>query len=250
MSRDGGPPDKALVPAADQRALSKRSADLVERGLQLARGLRPDAVAITTGPRVIRFPEDRSMGTLWVYDNYDADDDSYEPDEQPDFDDIDARGAVLVSEGKYVVLWVSAESAVDISPLAKLRDDDLQQLNFDVEAVITDAALVHVEALTGLKYLDLAIKDITDAGLVHVEALASLTELDLSNTQITDSGLVHLEGLSRLRYLNLSATDLTDAGLAHLGSLSDLTHVNLSGTGITAVGLAKLRAKLPGCQIT
>ena len=63
---------------------------------------------------------------------------------------------------------------------------------------------------------------VTDAELVHVEALTQLQRLFLDQTQVTDAGLAHLERLTELRELHLEETQVTDAGLAHVERLSRL----------------------------
>ena len=57
---------------------------------------------------------------------------------------------------------------------------------------------------------------ITDAGLVHLGGMTGLKHLSLARTQITDAGLVHLEGLTGLQELYLPRIPITDAGLAAL----------------------------------
>ena len=42
---------------------------------------------------------------------------------------------------------------------------------------------------------------ITDAGLVHLKGMTGMKDLHLSRTGITDAGLVHLEGLKNLRII-------------------------------------------------
>jgi hypothetical protein len=82
-------------------------------------------------------------------------------------------------------LVVSPQSATDLSPLGTLRPDDLQ-------------------------YLQLSGTRVSNAGLVHLRALAGLKVLWLYDTPISDAGLVHLRGLAGLRVLNLRST-LTSA---------------------------------------
>ena len=47
---------------------------------------------------------------------------------------------------------------------------------------------------------------ITDAGLVHLRGLTGLRKLVLWGTRVTDVGLVHLRGLVGLRELDLERT--------------------------------------------
>jgi Leucine-rich repeat (LRR) protein len=71
-----------------------------------------------------------------------------------------------------------------------------------------------------------------------------------NNQNVTNDGLRELEGLANLEELNLPNTRISDAGLVHLEGLKRLKRLNLSGTRVTDAGLNRLRAALPGCQIT
>ena len=79
---------------------------------------------------------------------------------------------------------------------------------------ITDAGLVHLEGLTGLRELRLP-REITDAGLAHLKGLTELRVLFIP-PQITDAGLAHLEGLTGLRTLHIPYFRVTDAGVRAL----------------------------------
>jgi hypothetical protein len=115
---------------------------------------------------------------------------------------------------------------------------------------ITDAALGHLEGLTGLKQLHIISRTkITDAGLVHLEGLTGLEKLTLHSTEITDAGLAHLEGLWELESLSLAGTKVTDAGLVHLEGLTFLKWLDLNYTKVTAAGVARLSPYLPACDI-
>jgi internalin A len=138
----------------------------------------------------------------------------------------------------------------------------------------TDAAIVPVTRLTGMRRLylggsslcderlahlrgstdlsDLLIAGhtkVTDAGLAHVKGLINLRRLVLDGTDVTDDGLVRLNGLTNLRVLKLSYARITDAGLVHLKGLTKLTKLDLRGTRVTDAGVEELRQALPGLTI-
>jgi Leucine rich repeat/Leucine Rich repeat len=117
------------------------------------------------------------------------------------------------------------------------------------DSPVTDAGLVHLKRLTGLRVLKLDGNDISDAGLAHLRNLTSLQELDLRETLVTDAGLVQLKGLSQLRGLDLSGTEINDAGLVHLKRLKRLKWLDLSNTRVSIPGVQDLQRSLPQSKI-
>jgi hypothetical protein len=95
------------------------------------------------------------------------------------------------------------DGALDLSGLAQLRIEDLQQLGRGV----------------GLKILNLEDSPVQDDWLPVIAALSELEELNLRSTAITDVGLAHLEYQPRgLRWLYVAKTQITAQGLARLKS--------------------------------
>lgn len=127
-------------------------------------------------PRQVRFPSDRSMGTLWIR-NSESSAENYAFWESWG----EARGVVAIPGGKDLRLIVSPQSATDLSPLSTFRPDDLQ-------------------------YLQLSGTRVSNAGLAYFRHLTGLKVLWLYDTPISDAGLVHLRGLTGLRVLNLRST--------------------------------------------
>lgn len=118
----------------------------------------------------------------------------------------------------------------------------LQELSLSLDSSsMTDAELVHLKDLAGLRLLDLSNSQITDGGLAHLEGMTGLERLDLRSTRITDAGLEHVGNMTQLSYLNLYGTEVTDAGLAHLKSLDTLGHLSVRHTRITGAGIAHLK---------
>src|SRR5262249_54622327 len=126
----------------------------------------------------------------------------------------------------------------------------------------SDACLVHLEGLTGLKFLDLSDPlasniryrifawGVLEDGLAHLRQLPRLEELYLRSRKISAAGLVYLGSLRELRSLDLSGTDITDNGLTHIGGLNRLEHLNLSHTHVTNAGVNYINGKLPNCLIS
>lgn len=164
--------------------------------------------------RLLRFPADRSYGTL-----YERGLDSVD---YRDWQRIgNARGAREVLKDKAVRLDVKSTTADDLVFLTSQQPDDLQAL---------------------------FLYDIDDSSLVHLKHLSGLQELYLSNTSVTDEGLWQLAALHGLRRLYIYHTAITDAGLLYLSELCELKWLTCSGTAITEWGLNRFRQALPGCK--
>ena len=97
--------------------------------------------------------------------------------------------------------------------------------------------------------LDLKRTKITNADLVHLEALTKLQDLILFDTKITDAGMVHMIGLTNLRTLELSGTNITDAGLEYLKGLHNLQALYHNRTQVTIEGSKNFRQAMPNCHI-
>jgi hypothetical protein len=57
----------------------------------------------------------------------------------------------------------------------------------------TDADLVHLNGLKGIRIVDLRNTKVTDAGLMHLAELKGLVVLDLGHTKVTDAGVAELQ---------------------------------------------------------
>jgi hypothetical protein len=111
----------------------------------------------------------------------------------------------------------------DLSGLDLLTELNLERLDrfrharFGVNsAPLTDACLVHLQALPRLEILTLAGNLITDQGLTEIAKMPRLKVLDLNATEISDAGLVNIERMRNLETINLGATRVTKAGVANL----------------------------------
>jgi internalin A len=103
----------------------------------------------------------------------------------------------------------------------------------------TDAGLVHLRGLSGLRALDLQSAAISNDGLKHLSNLTGLQELRLDLTRV--SNLAPLRSLKELKVLSLIASAVTDEGLAPIENLTALRDLNLYQTKVTDTGLAYLR---------
>ena len=147
---------------------------------------------------------------------------------------------VSVKDGKVVKvnLTNSIISDTDMELLSSLTTLELLTLNGCRN--LTDAGLVYLKPLTGLKGLALERTNITDAGLENLRGLTELTLISLNWTRVGDAGLKHLADLKKIGVLYLCATQTADAGVASLKNMAQLSWLDLRQTQVTDAGLKHL----------
>lgn len=225
-----------MAEETDNRALARRAEQSLAAipNALAARSL----AALTDDVRVLRFPDDRSVGTLYSSINLYAWA-MFGP----------AQGQVRLSRLAHPRVKLElAPAEPDLSFLQALAPDALEELHWSWlpgiglgRSQVTDSTLTHLRHLTALECLHLDGTRITDAGLVHLRPLTALRILSLQWTQITGAGLAHLRDLIVLRYLSLGGTNINDAELIHLPHLPALDGLDLESTKITDAGLVHLR---------
>ena len=193
---------------------------------------------------VVRFPKDRSMGTLYIRDV--GLDSWYESWQKLG----EATGDISIPHKKEVKLEISEEAASDLSPLAKLKTDDLQMLSFGWKKVEV-GSLAPIDNLKGLKALNLQRAKFNSEDFEHLTELSQLEVLRLGDHQLTDGSMQYIGQLTSLRSLALWGTGISDEGLKHLKGLTNLTFLALNGCKITDEGLGYLKnmTALEGLQI-
>jgi Leucine-rich repeat (LRR) protein len=219
-----------------------------------------------TGARILHFPEDRSVGLLYLREGG-ANLKEWEGWQEKG----QAQGDISVPQSKERRLDVSEKTCENLSYLAALREDDLHLLAISSPA-LSDADLRHLKGLTGLRSLTLnsgssmhtcpmtgeglaylkdlqALRDLTilftelnDENLAHLESLRGLENLSLlNNKQIRGEGLAHLRTLPALRSLSFYHVPVGDAGLENLKGMERLESLSLQYTDVTDAGLVHLR---------
>ena len=198
--------------------------------------------------RVLHFPKDRSLGRITVLDvNQKRKITGYvywsDGTWSVNGEYIgQAKGDVVIPPGKKVALTVSKNAVNDLSPLLKLKTDDLSMLSLRTLPA-RDRCMKYVTHLTGLKELDLYGTNITDAGMKSISKLQSLNCLTLPNL-ITNAGLYNIADLQSLKRLHLVRSNVTDKGIYQISKMKSLEELSLSGEKISGTGLAHL-TKLP-----
>ena len=203
---------------AEMVAKADEDIALLRKRLSLLRG-EEDVTEGRNSPhvktRVIRFPADRSYGTLYVRNISSMD--------YRDWQWLGtARGVKEVFLGKAVRLDIKGGEGCGLDFLESLQPEDLQAL---------------------------FLSDIGDSALAHVAHLTGLQELCLSNTTISGEGLAHIAPLVGLKRVYIYHTAIGDQGFRSLLRLKGLKWLTCSGTEISEEGLKHLRQEMPGCKI-
>lgn len=156
--------------------------------------------------RVVRFPGERPLGTLFVRERNSG---SF-----LDWKRLgEALGTVAVPAGKALRLDVQGEPAASLAQLGSLGPHDLQAC-FMYGA--SDADLPALLRLTGIEELYLSGDGITSEGMAQLLELRHLERLYLYDTAVGDAGIACLRMLPRLRSLTLCNTPVTEAGMDRL----------------------------------
>lgn len=137
--------------------------------------------------RIIHFPDDRSLGSLWIMDWGTKYSDNI-PWEQLG----DARGTLSVPEGKIVWLYVDMQNRSDLSHLKELGPDDIQGLSFH-KTTISDSEVPIVKRFRTLKILELKGNQTTDRSVDTLRMLKSLDYLELRDTQVSKEKIDELK---------------------------------------------------------
>ncbi|HIJ65508.1 MAG TPA: sigma-70 family RNA polymerase sigma factor [Candidatus Hydrogenedentes bacterium] len=192
------------------------------------------------GPRVLHFPEDRSLGTLKIQVRPRTRQYGFD-DPQDEWDELGpAQGDVVVPADTPVRLRVCRAALRDLSPLLDLGSHDLYGLDIswtDHSAPNPDATIMpHIRGLTGLKVLHLAGWDvtgkglrITEKGLRYIQDFKELEDFLIGSGSLGDTGLLCIGGLESLRVLSIMGMPdtFTEAGLAHLAKLTSLEELRI-----------------------
>ena len=145
------------------------------------------------------------------------------------------------------VVLVSNPAEITIlpdSPQPKLADVHPDQKQA-AAAMQRSGAILAADDQGRIRSVRLSRTAVTDAGLVHLRELSGLKALYLDDTEVTGAGLLHIAGLTGLETLSVNYTRVGDAGLEHLKGLAKLTSLQLLETEVTAAGLRELKKTLP-----
>lgn len=199
------------------------------------------ALADGADGRLVQFPDDVSLGELYIRDAGGAYNPSIRAAGQGEGwrSYTEAYGPVEVPAGTELMLRVHPASVAGLPALANLGPDDLQRLDL-TSCNVGDADLAHIKGLTGLRGLSLfGNGGVTDAGLAHLADMDSLVWLSLEQTAATCDAPA-LERLAALEYLDVYKTPLSDAGLSRICRLPALKSLGIESAMVSAAALASL----------
>lgn len=188
----------------------------IRKRLSVLKGDAADSVLDDTPfeTRIIRFPADRTCGTLYIRNSGSLD--------YRDWQLIgNARGAKEVFLDKSIRLDLKVGNGTDITFLADLLPNDLQSL---------------------------FLHNVDDRILPYIVHLTGLQELYLSDSKVSDQGLAILRPLKNLQRISVYHTAIGDKGLLNLALVYGLKWLTCSGTAITEEGLNMFRRLMPGCK--
>lgn len=200
--------------------------NVTEYGInELVRAL-PRCHIISRKVRTIRFPEEYSIGTVWIAESGDGG--------QRTWRNVgEAQSMIQVSRRDFVRLELN-DATEPFNHLAALKPDDIQSLDF-IGDQLTDANWSALSHLSGLRELRLGGLDLPQYSLKELFRFPHLRNLQLTACDIGDGALDDLATLVTLRDVRLSHCKIsgTGAGLSALGRISSLRSLLLEGDGIT-----------------
>ncbi len=247
-----------------------------KKNLPTTKTNQPSAIETDGGQRVLHFPKDRSLGTLKIQDSglkrqiktfhYWIDGANwYEHAEYLGA----AKGDVIIPAGKRVALFISPSAWKDLSPLTRLKKDDLYFLcikgSYSGGPRPGDACMNHIAHLTGLKQLEILYTNITTKGIRQIDKMKSLESLTIANKlddaglevisklpslknlyirnqcRITNKGMRYFGRLSLLEELAFNCNIVDDESLVHLSKLPRLRYLLLLGNKFTDEGMIHLK---------
>lgn len=194
----------------------------------------PDA---KPGKRLLKFPTDKSYGSLIVLPSFSH------GQEVPQKAILMARGTVSLPHNKFVLFRPGENFFRNPSVLDTFAPDSFDGLDIkflsmaDDEDKLCDQALAHCEHLTGLKVLLLDKADVSDAGLSHLSTLVNLEFISAFLAQIDGTCFKDLSTLKKLDTLSIPSVGLKNETLRYLPKLTGLRNLDLSRAGLNDEGM-------------
>jgi len=188
--------------------------------------------------RIVKFPKDYSIGTLYLTDNK-------IPNEWTEFGE--ARGEIIVPQGKCLDFYYDGSfPLIDFFCLSNLAPDDLHGVSIVSSGKISDEVIQFIKHLTGLEHLPLWETAIGDNTLLQMKSFIKLRWLDVSDTNVTDKGLTYLQNVQSLEGLAVSRTKITKSSLHFIAELPNLKKLCVTGNNLdnSSIGILKTFTKL------
>ena len=135
----------------------------------------------------------------------------------------------------------------DFSFLPSMKE--LRLLDCTYATLIDDTALPYISKSEQLTTLALGGANVSDAGVVNIDILGGLRQLYLNQTIITDEALEQLGTLHLLEKLVVWGTGVRGPGLRHLAGLTSLRELIVPHQ-VEMIAFSALKEALPHCAIT
>jgi hypothetical protein len=221
--------------------------------------------------RVLQFPADRSLGTLYdlnAREEFWPEHETTSPQKQPrrrlwrgyqstgwfGYTDPhkklgEARGEVSVPAGSRLRLVVDAKAAnYDLSPLSRMQPDDFYAIRFsDVTPAPGAKQIEPVSHLTGLRDLHLP-SSLSNDDLAMLKAFPALQKLQVGIADLDSTGIAHTSAVKSLKALRLfTSTHVTREDFARVASIENLEALAVQFENFDPDGYGEL-AKLPNLE--
>ena len=210
------------------------------------------SVVATGDARVVRFPAERSVGTLVDLDRP-RDENGHLPDwwmwngfaKSPAHEIADARGDVLVHPGQRLGLIVTPHGPDDdLRALRSLPSGSVELLAFNTKGPPPgDACVASICAIPGLRTLLLEKSNISNEGLSRLTNAASLERLMIVDEDLNATGVCHIAKIKSLKGLRIHRKTITAENLSDLSQLDSLEELIIGGV-LEGEGLSHLN-RLP-----
>ena len=162
--------------------------------------------------RMVTFPKDRSIGTLFVRDWHTTDDPFFSQGVWEEFGS--AQGDVTVPAGQKLGVQMNQNAKENVPALANLNPNDLQAL------------------------------EVWDIDNDSMQAIAHLTALQwlfvYESLQLGDEGVERLIGFSSLEFIGMFDCGKLDTSFATLKQLPNLAEIELGNTELTPCAIRGL----------
>ena len=207
--------------------IMRKNSFIIMYTIMLISLLYPSMAYTNTDSHTVVFPDDRSLGRLFVIDSNTIDSVYWWWRIFTDWQYIgEATGKIVVPAGKKLALDVSRDGEKDLSPLAELKPADIDTLviRYEDDDVISsgDKSLSYICKLAGLKTLILEYAGISNNGLKSLKDIPSLVRLSFISKELDDSGLANIAEIKSLEGLRFYGPKVTNDGIANLTKLSRL----------------------------
>ncbi|MBN2589469.1 MAG: hypothetical protein JXA96_06380 [Sedimentisphaerales bacterium] len=208
--------------------------------------------AQTTESRTISFPEGKPLGIVFLQDSNKSnniDSSEWWWGNSPDWISAgNASGNISIPVGNESVLFIQWQDNMDLSPLGKLKPDDIDFLIIQCDRRNTkkpnDESLKYICHLTSLKTLILEQTDITNEGLKSLTKIPSLKRLYFNSQTLDDSGLANIAEIKSLKGLRFYSNKITNQGISYLTKLPLLEEFFPDSSNIDAECMVHI-AKMP-----